>query len=365
MRSNRVNKGISSQNFDDFDNDLMKEARSLMWVFVKKGDQNPILIAYNSVMWPTEMTTRQKVDLKNRPTKTKVTLLYENREIECSLSVVLNKNAMSDAMEFIHQKMVDADGQLSDVSYYGSQPSPSPARSSLKSFSTSPGKPKSKKSITFVPNTYEPSISLNATVEENSSENYCTQKDIRTPTESSGHFENDISDIIDVVDEKLRKIIAVQEEHARKITLENNRFRTRFAELYKKQRGDQTPVPVVSSSADPLMFGELDLMSLTPIGGPSAFGRLLAATIFGADDKCELIHQRLGVKIRKNNCRTSANAEKEALFRECVGRFYCSDTANALKEAVRGANQYGTDMKTRYVKATENDENVDPNNVSV
>ena len=113
------------------------------------------------------------------------------------------------------------------------------------------------------------------------------------------------------------------------------------------------------------MFGELDLMSLTPIGGPSAFGRLLAATIFGADYKCELIHQRLGVKIRKNNCRTSANAEKEALSRECVGRFYCSDTVNALKEAVRGANQYGTDLKTRYVKATENDENVDPNNVSV
>ena len=114
MRSNRVNKGISSQNFDDFDNDLMKEARSLMWVFVKKGDQSPILIAYNSVMWPTEMTTRQNVNLKNRPTKTKVTLLYENREIECSLSVVLNKNAMSDAMECIHQKMVDTDGQLSE-----------------------------------------------------------------------------------------------------------------------------------------------------------------------------------------------------------------------------------------------------------
>ena len=35
-------------------------------------------------------------------------------------------------MEVIHQKMVDADGQVSDVYYYGPQPSPSPARSSLK-----------------------------------------------------------------------------------------------------------------------------------------------------------------------------------------------------------------------------------------
>ena len=267
-------------------------------------------------------------------------------------------------MEVMHQKMVDADGQLSDVSYYGSQPSSSPARSCLKRPSTSSGKPTTKRSITFVPNTYEPSISLNATVEEKSSENDCSQKDIRTPTESPGHSENNISDIIEVIDEKLRKIIAVQEEHARKITLENNRFRTRIAELYKKQRGHQTAGPVISTSADSLMFGELDLMTLTPIGGPSAFGRLLAATIFGADDKCELIHQMLGVKIRNNHCRTSANAEKEAFFRECVGRFYCSDTANALKEAVRGANQYGTNMKTRHVKATEKDENVAPNDDS-
>ena len=310
-------------------------------------------------------------DWNDQSTKSKLEKLpdenecYESREIECPLSVVLKKNSISDAMEFIHKKKVDADGQLSEVSYYGSQPSPSPAGSSLKKPSTSPVKPKSKKSITFVANTYEPSISLNASVEEKSSENDCSQKEIRTPTESSGHAENSISDIIEVVDEKLRKIIAVQEEHARKIALENNRFRTRFAELYKRQRSDQTPVRVISTSADPLIFGELDLMTLTPIGGPSTFGPLLAATIFGADNKCEQIHQRLGVKIRKNNCRTWANAEKEALFRECVGRFYCSDTANALKEAVRAANQYSTDMKARYVKATENDENLDPNDDSV
>ena len=156
----------------------MKEARSLMWVFVKKGDQNPILIAYNSVMWPTEMTTRQKVNMKNRPMKTKVTLLCKNWEIEYSLSVVLKKNPISDAMEVIHQKMVVPDGQLSNDSYYRSQPSPPAARSSLKTPTTSPGKPNTKRSITFVPNTYEPSISHNATKEEKSFENDCSQKDI-------------------------------------------------------------------------------------------------------------------------------------------------------------------------------------------
>ena len=40
--------------------------------------------------------------------------------------------------------------------------------------------------------------------------------------------------LMTAVDEKLRKIIAVQEAHARKIAQENKRFRTRFAELYKK-----------------------------------------------------------------------------------------------------------------------------------
>ena len=43
--------------------------------------------------------------------------------------------------------------------------------------------------------------------------------------------------LMTVVDEKLRKIIAVQEAHARKIAKENKRFRTRFAELYKKTTG--------------------------------------------------------------------------------------------------------------------------------
>ena len=70
QRSPRVNKGVSSQNYEEFDDALMKKARDLRWRFVKKGDTEPIVIGYNSVMWPKEMTTRQKVNLETKPSKT-------------------------------------------------------------------------------------------------------------------------------------------------------------------------------------------------------------------------------------------------------------------------------------------------------
>ena len=67
QRSPRVNKGVSSQNYEEFDDALMKRARDLRWLFVKKGDTEPIVIGYNSVMWPKEMTARQKLNLETKP----------------------------------------------------------------------------------------------------------------------------------------------------------------------------------------------------------------------------------------------------------------------------------------------------------
>ena len=70
-------------------------------------------------------TTQHRVICQNRPR-------FVTKKDRVLSSVVFRKNVTSDAMEVIHQKMVDARGQVSDLYYYGSQPSPSPAQPSLK-----------------------------------------------------------------------------------------------------------------------------------------------------------------------------------------------------------------------------------------
>ena len=350
QRPTRANKGQSSQNFDEYDHELMKKAIDLRWVFTRKGDQKPTVIPYNHVMWPKTITTRQRVNLEKAPPKTKIKLWYENKLIDFSLSCVLHKSVIDHAMELVHNKMIDGDFQLSDVSYHDSQPSPSPARSALKR-PLSPGKKKAKKSIKFCTQP-EPSVSL----DDDREAIFSSQKGF-VDTCSLDDVSNKL---FDVVEGKFRQLIAIHEDHVRKVSQENNRFRARFSELLKKQKGEETIQPARTQSSDPLMYGELDLMNLTPIGGPMSFGRLLAATLFGADENCELINQRLDVRISKNNCRTPADAKKEALFKECVSRFYQNNTEKALKSAIRGANQFGTDMKYKFTPANET-ENRDPN----
>ena len=80
QRPARTTRGQSSQNFDDFDDNLMKRAYDLQWMFVKKGDLHPIVIPYNHSKWPTDMTTRQKVNLEKAPPKTGESNVREQRD---------------------------------------------------------------------------------------------------------------------------------------------------------------------------------------------------------------------------------------------------------------------------------------------
>ena len=168
----RTIKGQSSQNYEELDQDLMRTARNLWWMFSKKGDLKPIVIPYNSVMFPTTMTIRQKVNLQYKPPKSKVNLFYQGKTIECSLIGVIGNGFVNEAMRQAHQKMADAGGQLSDVSIHESQPSPAP---NLKRLSPQPVPSKAKKMIKFVqPETEDPRVELDVddnetceTVDEN------------------------------------------------------------------------------------------------------------------------------------------------------------------------------------------------------
>ena len=72
-RPSRSKKGQCSKNYKDFHDELLTSARSLSWLFVNKGDLQPIVTLYNTVMWPTGMTVRQNLNLEKKPAKTKIT----------------------------------------------------------------------------------------------------------------------------------------------------------------------------------------------------------------------------------------------------------------------------------------------------
>ena len=120
-RPSRSTKGQCSQNYEDFDDELLKRARSLSWLFVNKGDLQPIVIPYNSVMWPTGMTVREKLNSEKKPAKTKITLQYEGKPIECSLTGVVANTVIDGAIAYVHKRMLDAGGALSDVSLHENQ----------------------------------------------------------------------------------------------------------------------------------------------------------------------------------------------------------------------------------------------------
>ena len=65
----------------------------------------------------------------------------------------------------------------------------------------------------------------------------------------------------------------------------------------KKQREEFELANV--QKLEPLMHGETNLMTLYAGDGPSLFGGLLAAELFGSGMMCELIFQRLRRKRTK------------------------------------------------------------------
>jgi len=70
-----------------------------------------------------------------------------------------------------------------------------------------------------------------------------------------------------------------------------------------------------SNKGEPILHNGVNLLDLQPTDGPSSFGRLLAANIFGMEEKCLLINQRLGVRIKRKNSRNCCSSELESKFR--------------------------------------------------
>ena len=79
-----------------------------------------MVIPYNSVMWPTAVTVKEKVHLKKEPYKAKVTLNYQGKHIRCLLIEVIATVLLDSAKLLDAEMHVDA---ISSLSLESQQPS--------------------------------------------------------------------------------------------------------------------------------------------------------------------------------------------------------------------------------------------------
>ena len=163
-----------------------------------------------------------------------------------------------------------------------------------------------------------------------------------------------LTDVTNVVSKNFLKVLDTQEEHAKKLVKENQTLRAKLASLIKQAKPSKTEnEPCVFASvdrdnSDPIWVGDFDLMTLVPDQGPSQFGRCLAAAVFGSDDQCALINERVGAKLLKENSRKPCDSTLEEKFKNCVAQNFSSNVSLAIEKALNGANQYGAEMRKRF-----------------
>ena len=196
------------------------------------------------------------------------------------------------------------------------------------------------------------------------------------PTVNSNSL--NIERVVEIFSSKMEEITKENEKHAAKMQKENSRFRKCLGEMLQKnfaiKKVDQVVCETVED-CEPLMFGEVNLMTVPVLAGPSVFGRAIAILIFGNEQNCLLINKRLGVKVARKDCRESVGKETEAVFiikysysenksdqsvflatiffSACVNRKFGNDP-HALSEAVGGANQLGRELRKKYPQLVVN-----------
>ena len=222
---------------------------------------------------------------------------------------------------------------------------------------------------------------------------------------------------MEFVARKFHEMAEVNQEHARKQVKEAAKFKHNFLELLKTNGNQESAIVNSSSvmlddetqSCEPVMFEGEDLTKIFASDGPSCFGRLLGSKIFGSNKKCTLTFERLGSKYNRKNGRRPCAKEKEELFKssysviksssflfktkdfrhfyfiydfsfrlalyfhqvswmkstlfsEVVRQKFPSNPDEAVAEAIRGANQYGSEMKALLSVVDEHQRQNDQNN---
>ena len=96
---------------------------------------------------------------------------------------------------------------------------------------------------------------------------------------------------------------------------QNHNMKKELVELLKRSDEPTTSFKTaIFNKGEPILHNGMNLLDLQPTDGPSSFGRLLAANVFGTEDKCILINQRLGARINRKNSRKRCCSELEKKF---------------------------------------------------
>ena len=164
-----------------------------------------------------------------------------------------------------------------------------------------------------------------------------------------------MDDVMDFVNSKLNEVMDAQESHMKKVMKENSAFRRKLLDIMRNGEKPESLSSVKQAikahrvEHEPLMFNGIDLMQFKPTDeGPSVFGRTIAPEIFGKEDSCKLIKERMGWKVNRRNSRVACDKKLEEIFQLCVERNYSNNAEEAISRAISGANQYGIEMKAKH-----------------
>ena len=136
-------------------------------------------------------------------------------------------------------------------------------------------------------------------------------------------------EVMEFMEEKVGELAKLHLQHQRKQVKDNARLRQRILETIKSNSNKQ-PGPGGNSSTqvesgseefaiEPVWFNDEDLTLLKANEGPSAFGRLLGAKMFGSEKKCELMKVWLGPKVMRKSGRVPCSAEIQNTFTGMIG----------------------------------------------
>ena len=173
-----------------------------------------------------------------------------------------------------------------------------------------------------------------------------------------------VNEIAKAMTEKFQSVLEAQIEHSRKTSKENQLLRSKITALLKQSKTDagtcgRTSEPIPERvEGDSIWVGSVDLMTIRPDGGPSKFGRAVAAAAFGANEKCHLINHRIGARFSKSGARSPCDPELESKFSKCIARNFSNDVDETSAKAISGANQYGSEMRAKYPHLIVSNENV-------
>ena len=94
-----------SENVECPDENMLENLKDIRWVFINNDDLELIVVSFNSVLWPFNVTLSDNINLKNMPAKTKFLLRYKSNVMECLLVTVTTVGVLTKSLKYLDEKI--------------------------------------------------------------------------------------------------------------------------------------------------------------------------------------------------------------------------------------------------------------------